>query len=114
MTDLKNAVLTVLLGIQANGPRDSKNGICGNIADYLMSKSISFTDGELDAVLDPLFDSWPEKSHSAAYPVGKWSKTPSSLFWFHYDNQRSMWDVDTRYGKARWNLLYHMIQELNK
>lgn len=110
MSELHMLILAALMDIKLSGPRDNTLGICANVTRILGDEA------ELDDVVDnalcALFESWPEKSHSTAYPVGNWSEVPSKLFWHFHDDRRSMWDIKTRYGVARWALLDHCIATL--
>ena len=114
LTVLRKYTLEALESMHAYGPFDSYLGICGNVTQHFANLGIEWNEEDLDMILDPLFDSWPDRSCSPAYPVGNWRQTPSKLFWAFHDNRRDMWSPSTRYGKARIQLLCHMIKELNQ
>lgn len=111
MTPLQEKILHALYQIKAEGPKEKRLGICHNV-ERLVSPNGRL--GELiEGELDQLFQTWPEKSVSDAYPVGNWTLTPSKLFWDYADTGQSMWS-GTRYGIARKALLQHCINELEK
>lgn len=111
MTALNVVLLAALMDIKQFGPKDNRLGICGNVIEQLGDGAA--LDEDVDNALCDLFASWPEKSHSTAYPVGKWSMEPSTLFWLHHDHNKSMWDKSKLYGAARWALLEHCIETLS-
>lgn len=110
MSELHQRVHAALVCIKLNGPTDLYLGICGNVV-AIMGDDAEMDD-EVDAVLCGLFEDWPDKSDSAAYPVGNWTPIPSKVFWVYNDNRRSMWDKKDRYGQARWALLDHCLNKL--
>lgn len=111
--DLRQHALEALQQIAATGPVYLDLGICSSVQEIWDKEGVKYSDKQFDEIFDPLFASWPDKSCSDAYPVGNWSMQPNMLFWAHYDNKRSMWDPETRYGKARLDLLAHCIKELS-
>lgn len=112
MSELHHRILVALMTIGGTGPKDECLGICGNVVQIIDSPYL--LDDEVDEILIELFSDWPDKSHSTAYPIGKWSLVPSSLFWHFHDARRSMWDRKTTYGTARWALLEHCINKLSQ
>lgn len=110
MSELHQQVHNALLIIKLNGPRDPYMGICANVVAILGEEAE--LDHFVDDVLTGLFEDWPDKSHSDAYPVGNWSEWPSKLFWHYSDNRLNMWDRKTQYGAARWALLEHALAKL--
>lgn len=110
LSELHQRIHAALLCIQLNGPKDQYLGICANVVQILGEEA------EMDDVMDDallaLFEDWPDKSPSSAYPVGNWSQVPSKVFWHYHDNRRSMWDRKDRYGQARWALLEHALSKL--
>ena len=114
LTVIRKHTLEALLRIERGGPFDKYIGICGNVTQHFVNIGLEWDEDDLDMVIDTLFASWPEKSCSTAYPVGSWSMTPSKLFWEFHDKRRDMWDITTRYGSARVDLLNHMIKEMNQ
>lgn len=110
MSELHQKIHAALLCIQLNGPKDPYMGICGNVVAILGDEAEM--DDTIDDALLALFEDWPNKSHSTAYPVGNWSLSPSKLFWHYYDNRRDMWRHKDRYGQARWALLEHALSKL--
>lgn len=111
MDNLKQKVLAALIHIKANGPKDVTLGICAEVGVLLGDNADMYE--ALDALLTHVFESWPNKSSSSAYPVGKWSLQPAKLFWMYFDNNKSMWDKGTKYGAARYELLDHCINTLS-
>lgn len=111
LSDLNRMIYAALLDIKMFGPKDKTLGICANVGKLL--GDAAELDDDLDEALLSLFESWPDKSSSSAYPVGKWILFPRKLFWHHYDNTSSMWEQRTRYGQARWDLLEHCIKRLS-
>ena len=112
MSELHQQIHAALLAIREVGPKDELLGICGNITQMLGEKPE--LDDPIEEILTELFSDWPDKSHSTAYPIGNWVTTPSKLFWYFHDANRSMWDRKTRFGTARWALLEHCINKLNQ
>lgn len=110
MSELHQRIHAALLCIQLNGPKDQYLGICGNVVAILGDEAEM--DDDIDDALLALFEDWPDKSDSAAYPVGIWTPIPSKVFWVYNDNRRSMWDKKDRYGQARWALLEHCLKKL--
>lgn len=110
MSELHQRIQAALLCIKLNGPKDHYLGICANVVAILGDEAEM--DDAVDDVLTGLFEDWPDKSTSIAYPVGNWSQTPSKLFWWHHDHLRPMWNRKDRYGQARWALLEHALSKL--
>lgn len=113
MSELHMLILAALMDIHRFGPKDNTLGICANVTqilgdgddhDFLVEEAV-------DNALCALFESWPDKSTSTAYPVGNWSMFPSKIFWEYHDDRRSMW-ADNKYGTARKALLDHCIATL--
>lgn len=114
MTRIQKLILEALRNILFTGPSNPYLGICNAVNEYLFDKHEIVCDAELDDELTRATETWPDKSDSEAYPVGSWTIRPSNLFWHHCDNQKSMWDPETRYGKARLALLNHLIDYFQK
>lgn len=110
MSELHMLILAALLDIQRFGPKDKTLGICANVIQILGDEAE--LDDAVDNALCALFESWPDKSHSTAYPIGNWSSFPNKIFWKYHDDRRSMWEGD-RYGTARKDLLNHCIDTLS-
>lgn len=114
MTRIQELILEALKHILLNGPLEHYLGICNSVDGYLANSHIVFCDDELDYELTHAIATWPHKSNSEAYPVGNWTDCPSELFWEHNDHRVSMWDPETRYGRARLDLLNHLIDYFQK
>lgn len=108
---LRIAVLDALVNIQNNGPKQKDLGICANV-DNIVSADDDLLSDRVGTLLNALFYTWPEKSTCTAYPVGKWAKSPTKLFWYHFDNNMDMWSNRSTYGLARRDLLAHTINAL--
>ena len=114
MSELHQQIHAALLVIHQVGPKDLYVGICANVITIIKSYEEAVSDDAVDTVLHELFEDWPDKTYSTAYPIGNWAISPSDLFWAHADTKRSMWDRNTKYGAARWALLEHCLNKLNQ
>lgn len=89
------------------------NGICG------MAMGVLFRHGYLNAVeivhqdLMPRFSEWPQFSGHHSYPVPGFGQDPLTAFVDASAGFR-MWDRNTPYGQARWELLEWLIEDFQK
>lgn len=113
MDNLRKHILVALITIKKDGPIESHVGICANLEYVLNVAGYEYSRSRFEDVLESLFRSWPDKSTMSAYPVGNWCD-PREIFWSHFDSASNMWNKNTKYGAARYDLLNHCIAELQK
>lgn len=100
-------VYEALMKLYSGDISNLQSGICGNISDYYRSanhRAIQFLVGKLAA-------NWEHYSGTPQFPVPSSYKGVS-----HHDmfmRTENMWNKKSKYGKLRWDLLDHLMIELN-
>lgn len=97
MTDL----LTALKQLRENGPKNRDGGICYQLG--LLSS-------EERRQLRDSFKTWQYYSGDPSFPVPGTAAAIDAYF----DTSIDLWDRDTAYGRLRWDLLDHIIEEMSK
>jgi len=92
-----NTVLERLNQLKEFGPSNFGIGICPNIK----IPTISLTE---------FFESWPKYSGRYVFPITIKDFDAGDL----YVNTINQWDKSTEYGQLRWELVDHMINEIEK
>ena len=100
MTDL----LTALKQLRENGPHNRSAGICSQFDMFGL-----YSSEERQQFRDS-FKTWPHYSGYISFPV----PGPAAAIDAYFDNLGDLWDRDTEYGRLRWDLLDHIIEELSK
>lgn len=113
---LKEAMLSALLQIKAEGPRTERVGICGNMWELLVEGRYEEEDCvEADDELSDYIKDWPEFSGCFAYPVPAPAGFPchgtdaDTARWAFY-KIKPMWSGE--YGSSRIRLLNYLIRKL--
>lgn len=114
MNQLQKEILIALKKLVVDGPKDHAFGICSEVTKHLDDVLFAYSEVAAERELEAAFDTWPDKSNNKKYPVGNWTLSPNKLFWKHCNDGRSMWDPNTRYGKARLRLLQHTLTHFLK
>lgn len=100
-------VYEALLKLHFGDISNPQTGICGNISDYYRSanhRAIQFLVGKLAA-------NWEHYSGTPQFPIPSSYKGVSDHDMFM--RTENMWSKKTKYGKLRWKLLVHLMNELN-
>lgn len=103
MTDL----LTALKQLRDTGPYDRSTGICSQFEppdSYNSEERLQFLAS---------FKTWPHYSGDISFPVPSPDKSIEAID-AYFDKSNDLWDRDTEYGRLRWDLLDHIIEELSK
>lgn len=100
-------LLTTLKQLRENGPRIRNSGICSQFDLYGLYSS------EERRQFRDSFKTWPHYSGDSSFPVPSPDKSVEAID-AYFDEQLDLWDRDTEYGRLRWDLLDHIIKELNK
>lgn len=95
MSEIKSKVLQALRQVDTSADSAS---ICIQV-DVMYGYQID----EVDAVLIPLFESWPESSGDPAFPV------EGDVYGYCKDGK---WDTETERGRRRHRLLAYLIESL--
>lgn len=90
-------ILKSLQDLKLNGPRYPQKGICGHIP--LIQRAVVYQR------LYGLFRQWPQFSGDIQFPVPPGSEA--------YYSAEDLWDRNTPYGQARYDLLDFLIKELS-
>lgn len=102
MTDL----LTALKQLRENGPHNRSAGICSQFDLYGLYSS------EERQQFRASFKTWPHYSGDPSFPV----PSPDGLTYAinaYFDKSNYLWDRNTEYGRLRWDLLDHIIEEMS-
>lgn len=88
---------------------ETKNGIC---AQRLITHWLG---PENCARMKEAMCEWPKRSNCRVYPVPIRNETPSAAlaqmaYMRERENNRSLWDASTEYGRLRWELLDWLIK----
>lgn len=88
---------------------ETKNGICSQrlIMHWLSPENY--------ARMKDAMSEWPKCSDCRVYPVPIRNETPSAAlaqmaYMRERENNRSLWDASTEYGRLRWELLDWLIK----
>ena len=115
---LQDEVLAALIHIQQHGPLDPKLGICNSVNELFLVNHPGIDTGEMDKAFNEIDDlltgmmsNWKHHSGSMAYPIAdpEGKASPSSYFW-NMGNEK--WDLNTKAGQLRLDLLNHTIDQL--
>ena len=102
----KDLLIAALVDLYRNGPSSEIFGICYHVQEYM--EDLYAEEGEIEDLMDELFQRWPEFSGSVTYPVpGPKGQSPSAAFC-----TGNMWSGS--YGAKRWALAEFMLRELCK
>lgn len=82
-------------------------GICNNVA-----ANCYFREDKIDEILMEVFSHWPNFSGDIHYPVPHPRCSP--MEGYEISRRTSLWDPETEYGKARFELLEFSIKYLEK
>ena len=100
-------VLDALEKLKKGDVPNTQTGICGNIGDHLPNvnnRAIQFMVGKLAA-------NWEHYSGTPQFPIPSSYKGVSDHDMFM--RTENMWSKKSKYGKLRWDLLDHLVNELN-
>lgn len=103
MTDL----LTALKQLRENGPSNRDAGICSQFDLYGLYSS------EEHRQFRASFKTWKYYSGDPGFPVPGPANSIDAVD-AYFDESNDLWDRDTAYGRLRWDLLDHIIEEMSK
>lgn len=107
---MRQAVLDALRLLELEGPTHRALGICDhlwkNLRRHYGQELTEIESQKIREIYRELFRSWDEFSGNIVYPVPHPLKDPSEAF-----GDDNLWD-ESVYGRYRWALLRHMIEEL--
>lgn len=104
-TEDKRALLGALRRIEKE--EKINIGICGHLASFETRGGHG-----REALRTHLMMQWPKGTGDSLHPIHSYSARMSPAERFY--TCCGMWDEDTMYGRARWELLRWMISELEK
>ena len=86
-----------------HGVPKPSNGICGNLRALLRSPLYNVPERKFDPYwdLEPYFKTWEHTSGEESNPIS-------------WELEGSKWDKDQPQGKARYQLIDHIISEMEK
>lgn len=99
------SILYALKAIKQEGPRAKSLGICWNLREELGARIYNTYPR---CFVEDCIRSWPHFSGELAYPVP--SPLPLVDAKTYYKSSYPKWDINTPYGKMRYDLLDHMIK----
>lgn len=105
---LKQLTLDALQLVALNGPREVDSGICWAVEDKVFDIDPEVSLTAVGRVLCEAFKKWPKFSGNPAFPIPTGEENVSSMY-YRLDN---LWDMDTQYGRDRWELLKFCIEQL--
>jgi len=105
LTKVQEGMLVALNLIKQDGPRSNKMGMCHSVIIRM-----PYAAGVYPA-LEELFLTWPKFSGSITFPVPNGVQPAADAYLSHAGD---MWDRETEYGRNRWELLDHCINQLNQ
>lgn len=99
-----NDLLTALKQLRENGPKNRDVGICSQLGWYSSEEHRQFRAS---------FKTWPHYSGDISFPVPSPDGSIEAID-AYFNNLGDLRDRDTEYGRLRWDLLDHIIEELSK
>lgn len=109
---MKDILIDALVDLYQRGPRYRDLGICSHVGQYIEGLDLPYEEAckrfaGAEALMEELFQEWPEFSGSVTYPVpGDVGESQSAAFY----TTKDLWVGD--YGEKRWALAEFMLRTL--